>query len=246
MNSSCNPIANESPQGAAVYLTNVESARFENHTDIDNLAAGGCVVYVAASSATAKTFRFESSIGLQEYSFNRAVQMDGTTTLHAQKCVFDGWRGDAVVLYLNPAIGSLVLDSCDFSGSSAVLAVVSPNSEAEIRNAVVSRFIFKNAVCGKLNNSLVLVNRALNCGSSNVCGIGGCVDSALGVLCECIEGGECLSDGGKLSLSLTKPPAAVTYSPDTVLYGLVVSSDASGTTHAIWALEDTGGDLVRT
>ena len=244
VNSSCDLIENESPQGAAIYLTNVNSATFEDHNVIDNRASGGSVVYVAASTVVAKEVTLGSSVGLQKYSFNRAIQIDANTTLAADKCVFDGWRGDAVVLNLNPASGSLILNSCDFSGSSAALAVVSPNSEAEIRNAVVSNETFGNAADGTLDNPLTLVDRALNCNDANACGSGECIDSTLGVLCECLEGGECLSDGGQLSLSLKESPGVETFFPATVTYMLEVLSAATGTTYAIWNLSFEANDLV--
>ena len=241
--SSCDLIANESPQGAAIYLLNVKSATFENHIVTDNLASSGSAVNVAASSVVARGVTFESSVGLQDYSSNRAIQLDKRTTLDAEQCVFNGWVGDTVVYNLNSASGSLILDSCDFSGSSAAMAVVSPNSAAEIRNAVVSNTTLTNAVARTLNSSLTLVDRALVCSDSNACGAGDCVDSLLGVLCECLEGGECLSDGGELSLSLKTPPQNETFSPDPVSYELMVSSAVSGTTFAIWDLEFDGGDL---
>ena len=240
VNSSCDLVENKSPQGAAIYLTNVNSTTFKNHNVTDNLATGGSVVYVAASPVVAKDVTFESSVDLHEYSFNRALQLDGNTTLHAEGCVFDGWMGDTVIFNANPADGSLVVNSCDFSGSSAIVAVLSPHSDAEIRNAVVSNLPFKNAVD---NSSWALVDRALDCSHSNACGAGDCVDSLLGVLCECLEGGECLNNGGKLSLSLSKSPKPVTYSPDKVSYELVVSSAAVGTTLAIWDMAFDGGDL---
>ncbi|CAM9638404.1 unnamed protein product, partial [Laminaria digitata] len=243
VNSSCDLIANKAPQGAAIYLTNVNSAKFEYHNVSDNLASGGSVVYVAASTVAAREVTFESSVGLQDYSFNRAVQLDGNTTLQAERCVFDGWLGDTVIFNTNVAGGSLILNRCDFSGSSAVKTVVSPNSDAEIRNAVVSSFTFKAAATGTLNDSLALVDRALSCSDFNVCGAGTCVDSLLGVLCECLEGGECLNDGGELSLSLQTPPQLVTFSPNTVSYELVVSSAATGTTYAIWDLDFGADDL---
>lgn len=124
------------------------------------------------------------------------------------------------------------------------MAVISPNSKAEIRNAAVSSFTVKNAVPGTLNNSLTLVDRALDCTDAHACGEGGtCVDSALGVLCGCLENGECLDDGGELSLSVHTPPAAVTTSPDPVSYELLVSSASTGTTYAIWDLESEAEDL---
>ena len=238
--SSCHLVDNKSPQGAAIYLTNVETAAFENLNVTDNVASGGSVVYVAASSVVAKGVTFESSVGLQDYSFNRAVQLDDNSTLAAEKCVFDGWLGDTVVFNDNSANGSLVLNSCDFSGSSALFAVISPNSDAEIRNAMVSSVTFENAL---VTDSPSLVDRALVCSDPNACGIGECVDSVLGVLCECIEGGECLHDGGELSLRLQSSPDTVTYSPDTVSYELSVSSAATGTTMAIWDLLFEGGEL---
>ncbi|CAM9217775.1 unnamed protein product, partial [Laminaria digitata] len=237
VNSSCNVVSSESPQGAAIYLTNVMSATFENHRVADNLASGGSVMFVAKSSVVARGVTFESRVGLQEDSSNRAIQLDGGSTLHAEGCTFNGWLGDAVIYHINSANSSLVLDSCDFGGSAATMAVISPHSDAEIRNAVVSSFTFENAVPGTMNNSLTLVDRALVCSDPNACGDGKCVDSTLGVLCECLEGGECLDDGGELSLSLETPPANVTYGSNAVSYELLVSSAATGTTYAIWNLE---------
>ena len=240
MNSSCDLISNESPQAAAIYLTNVDSATFENHYVTDNLASGGSVVYVAGSSVVVRGVRFTASEDIQEYSFNRAVQLDGDSTLHAEGCVFDHWLGDAIIFSTNSAKTSLVLDSCDFRESSATKAVISPNSDAQIRNAVVSSSTFENA--GTLNNSLTLVDRSLDCSDYDVCGDGACVDSALGVLCECFEG-KCLNDGGELSLHLNTPPASETFYPEPVSYDLMVSSAFNGTTEAIWYLLFDGGGL---
>lgn len=231
--SSCDLIANESPQGAAIYLTNVKSATFKNHTVADNVASGGSVVYVTESFVGAEGVTFESGVELQEDSSNRAIQLDGDTTLTAEGCVFQGWLGDTVIYHKSSVPGSLVLNSCDFSGSSAAMAVISPNSDAEIRNAVVSSRTFLNA--GSLSNSIRLVDRALDCGDSNACGAGECVNSTLGVLCECLESSGCLDDGGELSLRLRTPPAIETVGAD-ILYELMVSAASDGTTYAIWGL----------
>lgn len=242
VNSSCDFIANESPQGAAIYLTNVKSAMFENHAVANNVASGGSVVYVTESAVGARAVTFESDIGLQEDSFNRAVQLDGDTTLTAEGCVFRGWLGDTVIYHKSSVPGSLILDSCEFSDSSAAMAVISPNSDAEIRNAIVGSSMFKSGET--LSNSLRLVDRALDCSDSNACGAGGCVNSTLGVLCECLENGECLDDGGDLSLHLKTAPAAETFSPDTVSYELMVSSGFDGTTYAIWDVAFEADDLT--
>ena len=237
INSSCDLIANESPQGAALYLTHVESAAFDNHSVTGNLASGGSVVYLAASSVVARGVTFESSNDHQEDSSNRAIQTVGDTMLRANQCTFEDWAGDTVIYHTNSVNGSLVLDSCGFRRSSATMAVTSPNSDAEIRNAVVDDRTFANAIVGKLNSSSSLVDRALDCSDSSACGAGACVDSALGVLCECLEGGECLDDGGGLSLSLKTSPAPVTFSPNLVSYTLDVSSAEGGATYAIWNLK---------
>ena len=237
VNSSCNLISNEAPQGAAIYLTKVNSATFEHHNVSNNLALGGSVVHAVRSTVIASEVTFESGVGRLEYSFNRALQLMGNTTLEADKCVFDGWLGESVIFGTNSANGSLILNSCDFSGSSAVWVVISPNSDAEIRNAIVSSLTFKNAVPGTVETPLTLVDRAVGCSNSQVCGTGYCVDSTLGVLCECLEGGDCLSDGGKLSLDLMTPPDPRTVYPDPVRFELMVSSDHAGTTDVIWELE---------
>lgn len=242
VNSTCDLIENASLQGAAIYLTNVHSARFENHSVAENRASGGSVAYMAVSSVVARNVTF-ISCDHQDHTSNRAIQMDDCTTLDAKRCVFDGWLGDAVIFNTNSANGSLILDSCDFSGSSAVLAVVSPNSDAEIRNAVVSNFTFANTVPGTAEYPLMLVDRALNCSNSNACGAGECVDTALGVLCECLESGECLNGGGELSLSLETDPEVQTFNPDPVSYQLKVSSASAGTTYAIWNLAIEAHDL---
>ena len=242
LNSSCDLIANEAPQGAAIYLTKVKSATFENLNVVDNVASGGSVVFVAASAVVAKGVTFGSRVGLQDYSFNRAVQLDGNTTLDAENCVFDGWLGDTVVLHLNSASRSLVLDSCDFSGSSATMAVVSPNSPAVIRNAVVSKLTFENA--NAANNSRTIVDRALDCSDPNPCWAGKCVNSTLGVLCECLRDGTCLHDGGELSLSLERGPELVTTWPNPVSYELGVSSAATGTTYVIWNIASLADGLA--
>lgn len=235
--SSCDLIANDSPQGAALYLTYVESATFENHEVAANVASGGSVVYLAASSVVAKGVTFEASVDHQDDSSNRAIQTVGNTTLRAEQCAFEDWAGDTVIYHTNWMNGTLVLDSCEFKRSSATMVVTSPNSAAEIRNAVVDDLTFANANVGPLNSSISLVDRALDCGDPGACGAGACVNSALGVLCECIEGGECLDGGGGLSLSLKTSPEPETFSPDLVSYTLEVSSAEGGTTYSIWDLK---------
>ena len=81
------------------------------------------------------------------------------------------------------------------------------------------------------------MDHAINCSDPNACGDGECAESALGVLCECFEGGQCLNHGGELSLDIKPRPAVQTYSLDPVSYELVASAALTGTTPALWVLE---------
>ena len=234
VNSSCDLIGNVAPVGAAAYLTKtVEAVNFENHSITHSLAGGESAVYVTETSLSAKEVDFQSDAGLQGTSTGPAVHL-ANATLVAERCIFRGWAGDTVIL--NPAAtGSLGLDSCDFSQSSAAMMVSSPNSDAAIRNAFVGDLTIENAAV--VDGALVLVDRALACDDPGVCGDGGCVDSALGVLCECLEGADCLRDGGALSVTLETPAPEVTFYPESVEFELLVSAAVEGTTSVIWELE---------
>ena len=234
VNSSCDLMANQSPQGSAVYLTGVESAILENHTITDNLTFGSSV-YMVTSSVIAVGITFKSSVGVREDSTSRAVQSDSTSTLTFKDCVFDGWLGDTVIYHRNPQADSLVLDGCDFSGNSADMAVFSVDSDATIRNTLVGDHTSRNA--GVVGTSRERVNRALDCTSPNVCGPGECVDSTLGVLCECLDADTCLDDGGEVSFGVNNPPPPATFRPNKVSFELLVSSAADGTTYTIWKLD---------
>ena len=244
VNSSCNVISNEAPQGAAAYLAYVkEQARFENGSMTDNVASVGSVFYAEESSIVLTGVTFESSIPIQEDSSNRAVQLDEGSTLFGDGCVFTGWLGDTVVRSANPDNGSLVLNSCEFRGNSASMMVVSPHSDAEIRNAFVDEITLANAAIE--DGSVELVDRALNCSNSGACGHeGGCVGSVLGVLCVCIDDDiPCLIDEGTLALGVKTHPENVTYNPNPVQFKLTVFADKSGKTSVIWALIYEADDL---
>lgn len=235
VNSSCALIGNRSPQGAALYLTSVKSVILENHLITDDATFSGSVVYMTTSSVIANNVTFRSDVGLQEDSTNRAVQSDSISTLRLVECVFDGWVGDTVIYHRNPDADSLLLDNCDFSGSSAAMVVVSLNSDAKIRNAIVGDYTPPNAGIGR--NSLERVNRALDCSDNTVCGPGACVNSTLGVLCECLDADTCLDDGGEVSVCLNNLPRSDTFNPDTVSFELLVSSAEDGSTQSIWELD---------
>ncbi len=246
VNSSCDLVGNWAPQGAAAYLTNtIRSANLRNHSVTDDSTAGGgagaSAVYAAETSvfATGVDFRSEAGAGGvegEQASSGLAVQLWGAAELVAEGCVFGGWAGETVVQSASPRNGSLVLDSCDFSESSATTVVSSPNSHAEIRNAFLSDLTFQNAAV--VDGEPLLVDRAIGCDHPDACAEdSACADSALGVLCECLDNGECLDDGGALSIELETPPPSVTYHPDPVVFKLLVSAAAEGTTWAIWELE---------
>eukprot|EP00752_Nemacystus_decipiens_P008150 g7289.t1 len=243
VNSTCDLIGNGAPQGAAVYLTHTAGgAKFKDHTIADEMGSGVSAMYAADTSILARRVSFESGVAQKEDAPNRAVRLEGEAALFAEECVFSGWMGDTVIHNSNPAAGSLVLEKCDFTQTSSTMTVVSPNSDAEIRNAYVGDGTFENAIM--VNGSAVLVDRVLNCEDPNACGPGQCVDSDLGVLCECLENGDCLGRGGDLSIDVRTEPAAVTYSPDEVYYELTVAAGEEGTTPAIWNLTIVSDDLA--
>ena len=244
VNSSCDLVGNESPQGAGAYLTHVsKGATFENVSVANNVASGGSVLFVAQSSVILTGVTFESSIAIQEDSSNRAVQLDEGSTLFGDGCTFVGWLGDTVIHGKNAKNGSLVLNNCDFRGNFASMMVSSSYSDAEIRNAIVDETTLTNAAVE--NGSAVLVDNAMNCSDAGACDASGaCVDSNLGVLCVCIDDDSpCLTDGGTLSLALETAPESVTYSPDKVSFELLVSAAEDGTTLAIWDLKHEADDL---
>lgn len=183
------------------------------------------MVYVTETSVIASDVSFQSGGSLQEGSSNSAIQLEGGATLIAEECVFGGWTGDSVIQNANPAEGSLVLDSCDFGDTAATMVVTAPYSDARIRNALVGDLTIENAAV--VNNSPALVDRALGCDNLSICGSGECVDSALGVLCECLEDDECFGGGGVLSIALKTPLPDVTYSPDLVYFELLVPAAAN-------------------
>ncbi|CAM9909015.1 unnamed protein product [Ectocarpus sp. 4 AP-2014] len=235
VNSSCDLIGNGAPQGAATYLTGVTSANFEAHNVTDNVAtAGGSVLGVSGSSVVMRGVNFQSADGLQEETCIFGVHTDSTATLVAEDCVFGGWLGDTVFYHANPSAGSLVLNSCDFSESSTTMAVTSPYSDAEIRNALVGDPTIENVET--VNDSLVLVDQAMGCGAVNACGPGECVGSDLGVLCECLEDGVCLNNGGAITLTVSGDLPDETYRPDWVKFDLTVAAAANGITPTIWNL----------
>ena len=241
VNNSCDVIGNQAPQGAALYIASVTSLTLENHVITDNVAFSGGVVYMTSSSVVASRVNFTSGLGVQEDSSNRAVESDRKSTVAFKECVFDGWLGDTVIYHKNAKSDSLSLDSCDFTRSSPKTAVSSLHSDAKIRNAVVGDLTLANG--GTLNDSLPLVNRALNCSSPNICELGDCVDSTLGYLCVCLDASTCLNDGGEVFLDVEKLPDNETYWPDAVSFELLVSSASNGTTYGIWDLAYEARDL---
>lgn len=241
VSSSCDLINNAAPQGPTAYLTHVDSALLENHTIIDSSESGMAAVFATHTSAFAKEVDIRSEGTVDADSPNRAVQLEDEATFVADDCVFSGWMGDAVIHNANPAAGSLVLTACDFTQSSAVMVIKSPNSDARVRNAYVSELTIMNAAMA--NDSLDLVDRAVTCDDPSACGPGECVDSVLGVLCECLEDGVCLDGGGALSIGWKTGPPVVTYSPEPIEFELVVSAAVDGTTPVIWILASESDDV---
>lgn len=241
VNNSYSLIGNRSPQGAALYIASVTSATFKDHDIADNVAYGGSVVYMTSSPVVASGVTFTSGVDLQEDSSNRAIHSNRTSALTFKECMFDGWLGDTIVCHENPNYDSLSLDSCDFRQSSPIMVVSSLTSDAKIRNAVISDYTFANTC--RPNYSLPLVDQALDCSNPTICGPGECVNSTLGVLCECLGADRCLHDGGELSFGVKTPPASEIHSPEAVYFELVVSSAGDGIADVIWNIAFEAKDM---
>lgn len=230
INSSCDLIGNWAPQGTAVFLTDtLRAANFENHSITTSSTAVTSALYANDASVFVREVNFQS-----DSPGGSAVQLNGGAALVAERCVFSGWTGGAVVHSTTTSNSSLVLDDCDFSRSSATLMVSSPYVDAEIRNAFVSALTVENAAF--VDGAFVLADRAMSCDSPSACGEGRCLGGTLGVLCECLEDGDCIGGGGALSVELNTHPPSVVYYPDSIEFDLLISAAAEGTTSAIWEL----------
>lgn len=237
---SCDLFGNQSPEGAGAYLTHTkDNATFRDMQMTANVAEGGSTVYAVNSKVVAQGVTFDAGARNLEERSNRAVHLEHRSTFEGVNCMFDNWIGDTVVQSSGHESGSLVLDGCDFCTSASAVAVVSPYSEAEIRNAFLSDLTIKSAA-----NPEVLVDRVVTCSETGICdSVGECVDSLLGVLCECLPGGSCLDDPGTVSLAIKKWPSKETYLPDPILFDLVVSAADDGTTESIWELDFESSEL---
>lgn len=238
---SCDVVGNKSPQGPGVFLTHVTTqAVFRDMTLDSNEARGGSTMYVVKSPVEARNVRFKAgSSSTASDHLNRAVQLEGTSTFEGVGCVFEGWLGDTVIQNGAFDDSSLVLDECDFSESAADTMVISPSSDAKIRNARVSKWTISGAA-----DPSYLVDHAVTCSDPDVCGDGGaCVDSLLGVLCECLSEDACLNNPATVSLNVEKTPPNETYLPQPVLFTLLVSAEEDGVTDAIWELSYQSPEL---
>lgn len=233
LNVNCDVIGNESPEGSGAYLTHVKNqAVFYDMRMSANVAEGGSTLYAVKSPVVARGVTFDAgALNLQDRS-NRALQVESMSTFEGVNCVFDNWIGDTVVKSGSHDKGSLVLDGCDFCKSAAAVVVLSPFSDAKIRNAFVS-----DLTIGSAADPEILVDRRVNCSEADVCGDGRvCVDSLLGVLCECLPDGSCLDNPETVSVEVKKAPRVETFMPDPVLFELLVSAAENGTTNSIWEL----------
>lgn len=240
VNISCDLLSNASPSGAAVYVTNAESVELYDMSVSNNeFSCGSSAVFVVSSSVIATDVTFAAGNANEGESSKHAVQLDSSSSFKATSCTFNDWNGETIIDSNNIENGSLVLDNCDFSESSPSITVVSSESFAKIRNTRFAALTFESAA-----DPSVLVSKALTCNGgddgTDVCGEGICVDTSLGVLCECLPSGACLQDDAVLWLQCISCDEAedekMYTAGENVSFELVVAADEEHTSDAIWAI----------
>lgn len=237
----CDIMGSTSPSGAVVYLSAVTEAVMSDMVTVNSVfSCGSGAVYCAEGSAlnmTGVTLIAPSDV--EEDSTHNPVQIDSTSSFRCVSCTFIGWDGDTVILSQNTENGSLRLDNCDFIQSSPSGNVVSSSSFAEIRNARVDEPTFS-----LVEDTSSLVDQALSCSDTGVCGTGVCMNSELGVLCECLPSGGCLDDGGFVSLSPSPDNDDDSYSAgDDVTFKLIVEASDDGSTDVLWNISSLSAFL---
>ncbi|CAM9421055.1 unnamed protein product [Choristocarpus tenellus] len=232
----CDLIANDAPQGADMYLTQVREVNMVD-SRIDHLSTtrSSNAVDITGSHVVANGVKLAGSVAS---GTDIAVQMDASSSFLAMDCVFNGWQGDSI---LQNDGGELVLEGCDFSGSAAK-AAVSSVSTAVIRNAVVGDQTFEMAT-----NNMALVDNALTCSDSQSCSPGVCLDGELGVYCQCyaslVTGKEvCMDGGGNITMWVSKAPDVVTYWPAMVEFTLAVHAQG-GSEPVLWNISTSSSDF---
>lgn len=234
LNLTCDITGSTSPSGAGAYLSAVSKAVMRDMVIANSdFSCGSGAIYGAESSVlevTRVTFAASSASG--GGSTNSPVQIDGSSTFQCESCYFIGWDGDTIIFNQNSANGSLRLDNCDFAQSSPSASVVSSSSLAEIRNARVDELTFSQVE----EDPPILVDHAVSCSDPDICELGKvCMDSELGVMCECFPSNGCLDDGGSVSLTYSTDNDDIPYSAgDDVTFKLVVAATDDGSTDVLW------------
>ncbi|CBJ33868.1 probable extracellular nuclease (ISS) [Ectocarpus siliculosus] len=180
-----------------------------------------------------------------------AVQADEDSSYKAEETSFVGFAGDAVVF----SEGTLYLDDCNFSGSSASVLVYSEgNSSTVVRNAVLGDYNYFDVAEAASTANVIptahsLINVNVTCdgwmpfSSTPPCSEGSpCIDGDLGVYCQCYTRESSIAKGspsetcvtgdpGLLSLTVLSEPADAVF--PTMLDGellLTLNDDETVTT----------------
>lgn len=226
---SCEAYGNESPQGAFLYVTHVvEGSVPENVHAKSNHALVGSIVQVAASSVLVRDLTFVAGelSGLNKASI--VMYSDRDSLLVAEGCMFRGWENSNMTVRNNERATSLVVDHCDFTHTFSTQPVLS-SSESVIVNAYIDENTLSNAT-----DPYNLVNKALGC-ESDICDPRyECIDSSLGIMCECFN--DRCGNNGSLSFGVVDFPDEITYSPQSVEFTLGVTKPSDYDT--IWEINN--------
>ncbi|CAM9271368.1 unnamed protein product, partial [Ectocarpus sp. 8 AP-2014] len=208
----CDLVNNSALAGPAIYARDNADVVLRGVELYDNVVARGSVVFVVSSNLTTYQTVFTDTGGSPDLS---AVQADEDSSYKAEDTSFVGFAGEAVVF----SEGTLYLDDCDFSGSTASVLVYSEgDSTTVVRNAVLGDNNYFDVAEAASNaneiptaHSLINVNVACDewmpFSSTPPCSEGSpCIDGDLGVYCQCYTRESSIAEGSPSETCVTGDP----------------------------------------
>ncbi|CAN0005479.1 unnamed protein product [Ectocarpus fasciculatus] len=208
----CDLVNNYALAGPAIYARDKAEVVLRGVELYDNVVARGSVVFVVSSNLTTYQTVFTDTGRSSDLS---AVQADEDSSYKAEDTSFVGFVGEAVVF----SEGTLYLDDCDFSGSSASVLVYSEgNSTTVVRNAVLGDNNYVEVAeaastanviptAGSLINVDVTCDEWMPYSSTPPCSEGSqCIDGDLGVYCQCYTRESSIAEGSPSETCVTADP----------------------------------------
>ncbi|CAM9462085.1 unnamed protein product, partial [Ectocarpus sp. 12 AP-2014] len=208
----CDLVNNSALAGPAIYARDKAEVVLRGVELSDNVVARGSVVFVVSSNLTTYQTVFTDTAGSPDLS---AVQADEGSSYKAEGTSFVGFAGRAVVF----SEGTLYLDECNFSGSTAPVLVYSEgDSTTVVRNAVLGdNNYFDVATAASTANEIPTAHSLMNVNvtcdgwmpfsSTPPCSEGSqCIDGDLGVYCQCYTRESSIAEGSPSETCVTGDP----------------------------------------